>query len=165
MLGGKPDDPGGGAPMCPALEAFPCINLTTPITSKMAGQVLPKPTRETLSSRNSTPRVISIAGPMSLRVRQCSHWHPTRVPPIRPHCLAKSHTPRKIRMSGQKRSRPNSNNPAVCNRKSTPKPIRTAAPAGTLVPSNFSPAPKVCQGLVWSRLAILNGSSRPEPRQ
>jgi len=30
---------------------LPCISLTTPITSRMAGQVLPKPTRETLSSR------------------------------------------------------------------------------------------------------------------
>src|SRR6202043_2016170 len=98
VLGGKPDDPGGRGPMWPLLEALPCISFTTPITSRMAGQVLPKPTRETLSSRKSTPNVTSIAGPMSLRVRQCSHWHPTRVPPISPHCLAKSHTPRKIRI-------------------------------------------------------------------
>lgn len=38
---GIPEDPRGGhGPTCPADEALLCISFTTPMTSKIAGQVL-----------------------------------------------------------------------------------------------------------------------------
>ena len=66
-------DAGGKGPTCPADEALLCISLTTPITSRIAGQVRWNSNRPTLSSRKSTPTVTRTAGPMSLRVRHCSH--------------------------------------------------------------------------------------------
>jgi len=92
--------------------------------ARMAGQVLPKPTRETLSSRKSTPNVTSIAGPNELAGAAAFALARSRTAADHSHCLANSQTPRKIRMSGQKRSRPNSKSPGSVHRKSTPRPIR-----------------------------------------
>ena len=76
------------------------MSFTTPITSRMAGHVLPMPISETLCSRNITPSVTSRAGPNNLRVRQCSHTHAGWYAASSPHCFANRHTPRAIRISG-----------------------------------------------------------------
>ena len=144
-VGGTPA--GAGAPEAagPRVrrdEALLCTSLTTPMTSKMAGQVLPKSDarnaveqeQHAQSDQDRRPHEPAGAAVFALAHR-----------PVRPQQAPvfgeQPHAENRSESAASNDRRPNSKTRCVI-RNSTPNPISTAAPAGILVLSveRFSPA-------------------------